>query len=185
MGAMKISKIRSTGLVVLLAVGLCLAACKPESEEPDCVPAEPAKVEKKAKVKKVRRVSTIDKKKADWCRACVMGPKGWASCQVAYGEPGEDREVVRARSREKACDDAGFEKGKCPDKAVLAIKCKGDQPKATSGDPARALQKAFFPTKKASGGGEEASAHGAGEGVPAKGAEESATEPPGAKASER
>jgi hypothetical protein len=27
-----------------------------------------------------------------------------------------------------ACDDAGYEKGKCPDEAVRLLQCKGDTP---------------------------------------------------------
>jgi hypothetical protein len=70
----------------------------------------------------------------DWCRACVMGPS---------------REALKESSKEKACDDAGFEKGGCPDKAVLGITCKGDKPPPGSEDAAKAMQAVFFGKKGA------------------------------------
>jgi hypothetical protein len=86
----------------------------------------------------------------DWCRACVMGPKGWASCQTVYAKSkGESREALKESSKEKACDDAGFEKGGCPDKAVLGITCKGDKPPPGSEDAAKAMQAVFFGKKGA------------------------------------
>ena len=132
------------GLIVLLA------ACSKKDAELDCVEPEPPATQKKQSVTRKKLGATkgggARKAGADWCRACVFGPKGWASCQVAYAEnQGEDRQAIKDRAREKACDDAGFAKGKCPTQAVKAITCKGDKAGAKTKDPAKELQKLFFP----------------------------------------
>ncbi len=133
------------GLIVLLA------ACSSKKDEAvDCVDPPAAQKKQSGTREKLGVAKGVGVRKAgaDWCRACVFGPKGWASCQVAYAEnQGEDRQAVRDRARQKACDDAGFAKGKCPADAVKAMTCKGDKPGAKVKDPAKALQKLFFPKK--------------------------------------
>jgi hypothetical protein len=123
---------------VLFIVFFGLTACSPEEKEPECLPEKPA-------VK-----TTILKKPdidGDWCRACVMGAE-WASCQTARAEDTNvKREVLQARALERACADAGFEKDKCPETAILSRTCRGDsRPDGTNAS--KALQKAFFDNLK-------------------------------------
>ncbi len=147
----RIHILRKIGMFLCISAG-CAAlviGCSSKEQEQECV--DPPAAEKTTKTvthDNLGRVSAPAKKGGDWCRTCVMGPKGWASCQVAHAEKeGEDRATIKARARERACDDAGFPKGQCPDKAVLAVTCKGDKKPGSAEDPARALQKMFFPKK--------------------------------------
>ena len=65
----------------------------------------------------------------DWCRACVVGPHGFMSCQrVTADSATESRGALKARARGKACEDSGFKADACPDDKVIAISCKGDAP---------------------------------------------------------
>ncbi|MCP4605762.1 MAG: hypothetical protein GY847_35450 [Proteobacteria bacterium] len=135
--------------LILIGVIALISACSSENKEVECV--DPPQEDKKTKKVVTRdRLNTTGwnkaRKDADWCRTCVMGPKGWASCQVAYAEKeGESRDVVKKRSQGKACDDAGFEKGTCPTKAVVAQTCKGDKSLKKNEGQAKALQGLFFP----------------------------------------
>ncbi|MCP4676669.1 MAG: hypothetical protein GY854_14390 [Deltaproteobacteria bacterium] len=144
--------VNRTLLPVPVLIGfIVLFACSSKKDEAaDCV--DPPAAQKKQVVTRenlgVTKGAGGRKAGADWCRACVFGPKGWASCQVAYAEnEGENRQAVKDRARQKACDDAGFAKGKCPQEAVKAMTCKGDKPGKKSKDPAKELQKLFFPKK--------------------------------------
>lgn len=126
----------------LAAAALALPACSSEKKEPDCVPAADAKPEAGKKYEVTPLVTgDKDKKDNDWCRACIMGPKGYASCQRVYGDtPAEPREKVRARARAKACVDSGFPADACPETATIGIVCKGEPPPPNAGDPAKILQ---------------------------------------------
>jgi hypothetical protein len=143
---MTVSKSRRRFLWHALAAGvaaLAAAACSSEKAQPDCVPAPASKPAEKGAKYEMTPLGGLDaeKKDNDWCRACVMGPKGYASCQRVYGDtPTEAREVIRVRARDKACADAGFPKDACPASATIGIVCKGDPPPPNAGDPAKILQ---------------------------------------------
>jgi len=118
------------------ALALCLAvampACSGEEKEPDCVPAEgvePVVVERRIERFGLGKAGAADLVDHDWCRACVMSTKGFASCQKVYSdEPGRlaDRDPLKAKARDKACADAGYRKGECPDGAIISASCKDD-----------------------------------------------------------
>ena len=134
----------SASLAALAAAwALVLPSCSSDKKEPDCVPAAGAKTDGDGKTYEMTPllVDKEAKKNNDWCRACIMGPKGYASCQRVYGDtPTEPRDVIRQRARTKACVDSGFPADGCPDKATIGITCKGDPPPPNAGDPAKALQ---------------------------------------------
>jgi len=127
---------------VVTAWALALPSCSSEKKEPDCVPAEGAQPANAAKYEMTPlNVENQDKKNNDWCRACVMGPKRFASCQRVYGDtPTEPREAIRERARIKACVDSGFPAGACPAGSTIGIACKGEPPPANAGNPADILQ---------------------------------------------
>ena len=133
-------------IFVLAAV---LSGCSSTVEEPDCVPdpdAKPIVIEKKYERVGLGKAGKEALKKHDWCRACVMSKMGFASCQKVYSdEPGklEDKNPLRGKAREKACTDAGFKKGKCPDSAIISIICKGDPAPAGTKPPGDAVQDLF------------------------------------------
>ncbi len=123
-------------------------ACSSEKKEKECVDPPPAP-SKKVTEMPLPMKSTVDKSKADWCRACVMGPKGWASCMKVYAEnEGETRDLLKNRARDKACVDSGYEKDKCPQQSVIALTCKGDAPPKGTTTPGKALQQLFHGGKK-------------------------------------
>jgi hypothetical protein len=128
-----------------LAVAAGLASCSSEKKEPDCVPAPAADTAKTEKYEMTRlNIDAVGKKDNDWCRACVMGPKRYASCQRVYGDtPTEPRDAIRERARIKACLDSGFPAGICPANATIGITCKGDPPPPGAGNPGKALQDMF------------------------------------------
>jgi hypothetical protein len=134
----------------VIALSAIFLACSSKSKEPDCVPASTDQ----GQPMKVTRTPVIvpapqSLKDGKWCQACVIGPKGWASCQVAFAQnESEAEEALKARSREQACLDAGFEKGKCPQDATVRIKCKGDSPSKNQVTPGKALQDLFYGTAK-------------------------------------
>jgi len=129
--------------VYCAALASFLASCSSDEKEPDCVPAPVADSAKKPKI-----VSTplfIDdqagKKDNDWCRACVMGNKGYASCQRIYGDtPTEARDAIKERARIKACVDSGYTAENCPPTAMIGMVCKGDPPPANAPAPGAILQ---------------------------------------------
>ncbi len=133
-------------IFVLAAV---LAGCSSAAEEPDCVPdpnAKPIVIEKKYERVGLGKAGKEALKKHDWCRACVMSKMGFASCQKVYSdEPGErkDKNALKGKARDKACTDAGFKKGSCPDSAIISILCKGDPPPAGTKAPGDAVQDLF------------------------------------------
>jgi hypothetical protein len=128
--------------VALAAAALVLPACSSEKKEQDCVPATGAKPEAGKKMEMTPLlVENQGKKDNDWCRACIMGPKGYASCQRVYGDtPTEPRDGIRERARVKACVDSGFPKDACPASATIGIACKGDPPPPSAGNPGKILQ---------------------------------------------
>jgi hypothetical protein len=123
---------------VLFIVFFWLIACSSEKEAPECLPEEPA-----------TKTTILKKPKGDgdWCRACVMGAK-WASCQTARAEnTAVKREMLQARALERACQDAGFEKDKCPETAILSRICRGDS-RPDEAKATKTLQKALFDNLK-------------------------------------
>lgn len=132
----------------LWAVSITLApvGCNTQKSEPECI--EPPKSNpQKVVVQRRLPIQPPDpeKQKRDWCRTCVMGPEGWASCQVAFGETDDEpRDLIKKRSRERACLDSGFKEGECPDNRVVAVTCKGEETPKGHDETAKALQKAFF-----------------------------------------
>ncbi|MDD5306268.1 MAG: hypothetical protein PHU25_03000 [Deltaproteobacteria bacterium] len=141
----KLKAARAALLAGVLAGAWGLACHKPAEECPD--PAKGA-AGKKARIER-RNLGRVgdDDPNADWCRACVMGPKGFASCQRALAEsPAETKDVLRAKARDRACKDSGFT-GECPDKAVIGMFCKGDQPPKDGLTPGKALQQIYFGPK--------------------------------------
>ncbi len=123
---------------IFFVVLLWLIACSSEQKAPECPAEEPPT--KTTVLKKPER-------DGDWCRACVMGAK-WASCQTARAEKTTvKRDVLLTRALERACQDAGFEKDRCPEAAVLSSICRGDD-KPTGTSTPGALKKAFFDNLK-------------------------------------
>ena len=161
MKCFKIEKVK-TGIVSCLffpALAMFSVACSSDKEK-ECV--DPPGTE--GKVQKVTRTHLGTNNRpadpnADWCRACVMGPKGWASCQIAYAtKMGEDRAQIKERSRQKACLDAGFKKGECPESALKDITCKGDPTPEGADKMGEALQKIFLKAREKGENKESASA---------------------------
>jgi hypothetical protein len=132
--------------VALAALAAALSSCSSEKKEPDCVPAVDSDTQPKQKIvsKRLFIDDQADKKGNDWCRACVMGNKGYASCQRVYGDtPTEARDAIKERARVKACVDSGYTATSCPASATIAIVCKGDPPPPNGGNPAAALQNLY------------------------------------------
>jgi hypothetical protein len=122
---------------VVLAAG---CSNKPKDKEAECV--TPPKGEKIVAERTV--ISAPDRKDWDWCRACVVGPHGFMSCQrVTADSPNESRGAIRERARAKACEDSGFTKETCPDEKVIAIACKGDEPPKDKTAAGKAMLKAL------------------------------------------
>ena len=123
---------------LLFIILLLLAACEVKKEAPECPAEEP------------EANTTVLKKShrhGDWCRACVMGQQ-WASCQTVRAESESDgRAVLKARALERACNDAGYKKGDCPEAAIISRICKGDDKPGDSAS-AEALQRVFFENLK-------------------------------------
>jgi hypothetical protein len=129
-----------------VALAAALAACSQDKKATDCVPAVGAAAATQPKVTS-RRLFVDDqagKKDNDWCRACVMGTKGYASCQRVYGDtPTEARDAIKERARVKACVDTGYTATACPASATIGIVCKGDPPPPGATDPGAALQNLY------------------------------------------
>ncbi len=148
-----ITKSSSNSLIVIVvaAFAVVVVACgsgEPE-KEPDCVPdpdAKPVVVEKKIERFGLGKAGAKELVDHDWCRACVLSRANFASCQKVYSdEKGllEDREPLKQKARDTACDDAGFKKGECPDKAIISIVCKGEKPPEGTMPPGKAVQDLF------------------------------------------
>jgi hypothetical protein len=125
---------------------LAVPGCGSEEKDPECV--DPPAAEKAPAVERfgLGKAGAKELKDHDWCRACVMSKVGFASCQRVYSdEPGTlpDRAPLRAKAREKACDDAGFKKGECPDGAVINLLCKDDKLPEGTKTPGEAVQDLF------------------------------------------
>ena len=104
-----------------------LLGCNANKEEKECV--DPPKTESKAGAVSEdgsKKGAAAAKKDADWCRACVVGPHGFMSCQRKTAEPSETREQLKERARLAACTDSGFTEEQCPKDKVIGLVCKGD-----------------------------------------------------------
>ena len=121
---------------VVLVLGVCgvLAGCKVKKNE-ECV--EPVKEAAGAKdnageanasgASAAASVKKIADEDADWCRACVVGPHGFMSCQRRSAtDPSETLESLREKARVAACTDSGFSADACPKDKVIGLVCKGD-----------------------------------------------------------
>ncbi|NLN61354.1 MAG: hypothetical protein GX146_00535 [Myxococcales bacterium] len=63
----------------------------------------------------------------DFCNACARSENGYISCFREFENTrGEDREEIKKRAAYKACLDAGYPKGECPEGALIGFQCKGD-----------------------------------------------------------
>ncbi|HUT77456.1 MAG TPA: hypothetical protein VM285_07205 [Polyangia bacterium] len=123
-----------------------LWSCAPSGDRPvaDCETAG-ATGEAKASVRIERvglgRVGDGDNRDKDWCRACVWSKVGFASCQRVHAvSVGEERALIRARARAKACEDAGWPADSCPEDKIISLLCEGDAPPPGTRDPGDALQ---------------------------------------------
>ena len=115
--------------------------CSPKSKEIDC---EDTSSGKKAVTGEAKTEATgPDRDESDWCHACVLGPKGYTSCQRVYAvDERESRDSLRKRSADRACKDAGFKEGECPASSIISMVCKGaNLPKAMPKDDG--IAKAF------------------------------------------
>lgn len=122
------------------SLGLLGLGCGSASGEQDCVQATDSTPEQ---VVLERTKLKIDRD-ADWCRACVMGLKGYASCQRVYAsDEKEERVALRQRALDKACLDAGYEAGVCPAGAVIGALCKGEKEPKDMPTAAQALQRFY------------------------------------------
>ncbi len=134
------------GIAMLASLALLLAAgCSSQKKAQECED-QPKRVVESTELGKVGVTAFKDKRDPDTdrCVACVMSPAKYATCQTVYAKSkDEKRDSIRARAREKACDDAGFKKGECPDSAVISLVCKGEPRPDNATDPGRAIQKLF------------------------------------------
>lgn len=120
-------------VVQVLWIGSLLMGCNANKEK-ECVdpPTKSASLKKDEdgagkNSATVAKTATVAKKDADWCRACVVGPHGYMSCQRKTAtNPAETHEQLRERARLAACTDAGFAADKCPKEKVIGLVCKGD-----------------------------------------------------------
>ena len=141
-----ITRLSGGGFTLALIAALAFGCSGEKQTEEECEdPPEKAQQPDAKNTKLERfglgRAGDEDKQKKDWCRACVMSKVGYASCQKVYAdEPGESRDSLKARARDKACKDAKFKTNECPDSAVISLLCKGDPPPAGTPDPGTALQ---------------------------------------------
>ncbi len=135
---------------MLLLLFSLVFACSSQKAEKECVDPPKSVVPKTLRSlgEGGPKKKPVNKAKADWCRACVMGPKGWASCMKVFAEKQDEaRDRTKQRAKEKACIDSGYEKDQCPQKAVIALTCKGDPPPKGTTTPAKALQQLYYGSK--------------------------------------
>ena len=127
--------------VLLISALILFIGCsnKPKSKEEEC--ADETKTAKAASGDK--KASATSKKDRDWCRACVVGPHGFMSCQRVTQQGSESRGELRQKARDKACEDSGFRKDACPDNKVIALSCKGDTPPKDKTAAGKAMLKAL------------------------------------------
>lgn len=116
-------------VVLVLGMWSLLSGCNTNKEK-ECVdpptPAKSASLNKKEDGSK-KTSATVPQKDADWCRACVVGPHGFMSCQRKTAtDPKETRTQLRERARLAACTDSGFAADQCPKDKVIGLICKGD-----------------------------------------------------------
>jgi hypothetical protein len=139
-------------IFMVLAFGLAgvLACSRQAKKDEECETRD--KVETPAKAQPKKSDSRVYIKKGtrqpvgevDWCRACVVGPHGFMSCQrVNAASKDETREALRGRARIKACLDSGFTEESCPSESVIAIACKGDKPAADKTAAGKKVMKAL------------------------------------------
>jgi hypothetical protein len=114
---------------VVLMVSVCgiLVGCKVKKEQ-ECVdPPEVAAAKAKSGTTTEAAKQTVIDKDADWCRACVVGPHGFMSCQRKSATSSSDtKDVLRERARIAACTDSGFTADNCPKDKIIGLVCKGD-----------------------------------------------------------
>ncbi|MBN2525042.1 MAG: hypothetical protein JXR76_01530 [Deltaproteobacteria bacterium] len=116
-----------TTAIFYLGVISVVTACK--TEEPECVPSGKVNVVGVEKTPLPSRDLKKARENLDQCHACVYSQHGFYSCQTAWQtRKKESRVELRKMAREKACEDAGYETGKCPDSAIKLVQCKGDKP---------------------------------------------------------
>ena len=127
-----------------MALTLALACSRQTKKEEECDTPKKAesapKPEPKPEGKRMWVGGTPD---SDWCRACVVGPHGFMSCQRVDASSGESRDSLRQRARVKACLDSGFTEESCPDESVIAIACKDDKPAKDKTAAGRKVMKAL------------------------------------------
>jgi len=127
------------GLAVVLMV---TAGCSNRSKKSTEACTDPPKGERVVSERTV--ISTPKRDDLDWCRACVVGPHGFMSCQRVVAESaGESRGSLMGKARDKACEDSGFKKEACPDDKVIAVSCKGDAPPKDKSAAGKAMLKAL------------------------------------------
>jgi hypothetical protein len=139
-------------VLVMVCVLSVFNGCKSKKEgsDEDCVDPPNASVTKEATAASADGKSApqnkvvMSDKDVNWCRACVMGPHGFMSCQrVSQSTTTETMEQLRDRARIAACKDSGFTETNCPPDKVISVACKGDPPPKDKRAAGEALLKAL------------------------------------------
>lgn len=134
--------------VVSSSIFMWVIGCSSKKETPECVEAtaasstdNPAKEKQGSTEKRAAGAAAVNIEfRGDWCRACVLGPNGYMSCQTARASSStETREQIKKKSIEQACEDSGFPKENCPGNAVISVSCLGDPPPKDKAAAGRAL----------------------------------------------
>ncbi|MBN2340330.1 MAG: hypothetical protein JXX29_00110 [Deltaproteobacteria bacterium] len=116
------NRLQMFNCMVLMAIVL---GCQPE--EPECIPSGKTKVVEVEKTPLPKSELNKLRDKQDYCKACARSPKGFFTCQTAYGKEGEPRKSLQQRARLDACSDAGYTPDTCPANAIVLQQCKGDE----------------------------------------------------------
>lgn len=116
-----IESVKRSTFATAACVVVCIASlgtgCSSKSKASECADTETSEPAKAV---------VPDKSESDWCHACVLGPKGYASCQKVYAvDERESRDSLRKRAKDRACTDAGYKEGECPAGAIGSLVCKG------------------------------------------------------------
>lgn len=139
------NKKRQAIVVILTTMGLF--GCKIQKDEKECVDPPNTVVSQTASTSagdKEKKKLVVDKNDVNWCRACVVGPHGFMSCQrVDQSNTGETDKELREKSRLKACTDSGFTETNCPPDKVISVVCKTDPPPKDKRAAGEALLKAL------------------------------------------
>ena len=111
-------------------------------DPPEAVAAKGTKSPSEGKASEKKVVMSEDD--VNWCRACVVGPHGFMSCQrVNQSNTAETEEQLREKARIAACTDSGFTETNCPPDKVISVACKGDPPPKDKRAAGEALLKAL------------------------------------------